>query len=107
MVSIDEQISCIYHIKNPPKSVLVENDFMQIIGRKSRILQFYSIYNFLNQNSINYIYDRVLILSTYSMLKFLIFIIAIQIKLFASSNNYKNRITFDKTFNLYNSNKHM
>ena len=35
------------------------------------------------------------------MLKFLIFIIAIQINLFTSSNIKKNRITFDKTFNLY------
>ena len=35
------------------------------------------------------------------MLKFLIFIIAIQINLTLSSNIMKNRITFDKTFNLY------
>ena len=35
------------------------------------------------------------------MLKFLIFLIAIQINLFTSSNIKKNRITFDKTFNLY------
>ena len=35
------------------------------------------------------------------MLKFLIFIIAIQINLSTSSNINKNRITFDKTFNLY------
>ena len=35
------------------------------------------------------------------MLKFIIFIIAIQINLFASSNIKENLITFDKTFNLY------
>ena len=35
------------------------------------------------------------------MLKFIIFIIAIQINLFASSNIKDNLITFDKTFNLY------
>ena len=35
------------------------------------------------------------------MLKFIIFIIAIQINLFASSNIKENLITFDITFNLY------
>ena len=35
------------------------------------------------------------------MLKFTMFIIAIQINVFASSNIKENLITFDKTFNLY------
>ena len=35
------------------------------------------------------------------MLKFIIFIIAIQINLFASLNIKENLIIFDKTFNLY------
>ena len=35
------------------------------------------------------------------MLKFIIFIIAIQINLLASSNIKENLITFHKTFNLY------
>ena len=39
--------------------------------------------------------------SKHSMLKFIIFIIVIQINLFASSNIKENLITFDKTFNLY------
>ena len=39
--------------------------------------------------------------SKHSILKFIIFIIAIQINLFASSNIKENLITFDKTFNLY------
>ena len=32
MVSIDEQICCNYHMKNPQKSVLVKNDNMHIRG---------------------------------------------------------------------------
>ena len=35
------------------------------------------------------------------MLKFIIFVIAKQINLFASINIKENLITFDKTFNLY------
>ena len=46
MVCIDERICCNYHIKNPQKSALVENENMQISGWKSRILQFYFIYIF-------------------------------------------------------------
>ena len=41
------------------------------------------------------------------MFMFLISIIAIQINLFASSNMLEIRITFNETFNLYYSNKHM
>ena len=32
MISIDKRISCYYHIKNPQKSVMVKNDYMQISG---------------------------------------------------------------------------
>ena len=75
LVSLDAEFFWKSHIQNPQRSTLGKNNYMQISGRKSWILEFdLFLIIYLNFNNVAYLhynllcFDTLLVLTQHSML---------------------------------------